>query len=138
MIACNKVLKGNESTPLLRNDYGKLVEHKTNTDKWVIDHASQHGSFSDLYQGSWAGIYGSQSEADLSLCLILAFWTDRNTEQIDRIFRSSGLYRDKWERQDYRDNTIENAISQCDVSFSEFIRKEGDRFDEALSQRWDS
>ena len=28
--------KGNESTPLLRNDYGKLVEHKTNTDKWVI------------------------------------------------------------------------------------------------------
>lgn len=110
----------------------------SNTDKWVIDHASQHGSFSDLYQGSWAGIYGSQSEADLSLCLNLAFWTDRNAEQIDRIFRSSGLYRDKWERQDYRDNTIENAISQCDVSFSEFIRKEGDRFDEALSQRWDS
>lgn len=29
--------KGNKNdTPLLRNDYGKLVEHKTNTEKWVI------------------------------------------------------------------------------------------------------
>lgn len=28
--------KGSEEVPLLRNDYGKLVEHRTNTDKWVI------------------------------------------------------------------------------------------------------
>lgn len=27
---------GDKETPLLRNDYGKLVEHKTNTEKWVI------------------------------------------------------------------------------------------------------
>ena len=28
--------KGSETNPLLRNDYGKLVEHKTNTEKWVV------------------------------------------------------------------------------------------------------
>ena len=27
---------GDKENPLLRNDYGKLVEHKTNTEKWVI------------------------------------------------------------------------------------------------------
>ena len=109
-----------------------------NNDQWVIDHATQRGIFRELYKGNWTGIYGSQSEADLSLCLILAFWTDCNEEQMDRIFRSSGLYRDKWERQDYRQATIENAVSQCELTFSEYVRREGDRFDKALSQRWDS
>lgn len=112
-----------------------------NDDKWIIDHASKRGKFSDLYQGDWTGLYGSQSEADLALCLILAFWTDCNTDQIDRIFRSSGLFREKWERQDYRDATIESAILQCEDTLSEYIRRKeiegGDRFDKALSQRWD-
>ena len=112
-------------------------------DKDVIKMASKHGNFSDLYQGKvfedkWAGVYGSQSEADLSLCMILAFWTDCNTEQIDRIFRTSGLYREKWERQDYREATIERAISQLEKTYSEFARERGEKFAKELSQRWDS
>jgi putative DNA primase/helicase len=50
------------------------------------------------------------SEADLALCRELAFWT-QNEQQIDRIFRCSGLCRGKWEhRADYRESTIQLAI----------------------------
>ena len=35
----------------------------------------------------------SQSEADLALCQILAFWSGRNAAQMDRLFRQSDLMR---------------------------------------------
>ena len=113
-----------------------------NTDKWVIDHASGHGRFDNLFSGDWSSAgYGSQSEADLALCLILAFWTDCNTEQMDRIFRSSGLYRDKWERNDYRETTLQNSINLCDETLSEYRRRTdkegGERLDRALCEQWD-
>jgi len=34
------------------------------------------------------------------------------------LFRSSGLYREKWERQDYREKTITNAIPVGRETFS--------------------
>jgi hypothetical protein len=34
----------------------------------------------------------------------------KDEEQIDRIFRNSGLYRGKWERDDYREWTIQKAL----------------------------
>ncbi len=46
------------------------------------------------------------SEAEAALCSHLAFWTGRNCERIDRLFRLSGLMRDKWEREDYARNTV--------------------------------
>ena len=54
------------------------------------------GTFWDLYNGNWQGIYSSQSEADQALCNHLAFWTQRNEAQMDRIFISSVLMRCKW------------------------------------------
>ena len=65
------------------------------------------------YQGDWEERYPSQSEADLALCTMLAFWTGKDPEQIDRLFRYSALYRDKWERTDYREATIALAIEGC-------------------------
>lgn len=114
-----------------------------NSDQWVIDHASERGRFKDLFSGDWTSAgYGSQSEADLSLCLILAFWTDCDPDQMDRIFRSSGLYRDKWERNDYREATIQNAIDQCEETLPEFInrknREGGERLDRAMREDWDN
>lgn len=54
------------------------------------------------------------SSADAALCAHLAFWTGRDCERMDRIFRMSGLYRDKWEhREDYRRRTILGAVSRC-------------------------
>jgi hypothetical protein len=56
--------------------------------------------------------YPSPSEADQALCNLIAFWT-QDPNQIDRIFRTSGLYREeKWgKRQDYRNRTIQRALS---------------------------
>lgn len=69
-------------------------------DDELIAHAERAANgqkFTQLYRGNWQGAgYGSQSEADLALCGQLAFWTGGDTSRIDRIFRSSGLMRDKW------------------------------------------
>lgn len=61
-----------------------------------------------LYTGDFA-TYSSQSEADQALCNYIAFYTQKS-EQIDRIFIGSGLYRKKWDRKDYKTWTIQNAI----------------------------
>jgi transcriptional regulator with XRE-family HTH domain len=75
--------------------------------------AKDGAKFTALWEGDISG-YKSQSEADLALCCLLAFWTGGDYERIDRLFRQSGLYReDKWgERLDYRERTINAALSQ--------------------------
>src|SRR3712207_1266664 len=52
------------------------------------------------------------SEADLALCAMLAFWTGPDPDRIDALFRRSGLYRDKWEREDYRQRTMARALER--------------------------
>lgn len=73
--------------------------------------------FNSLYYGQWEGIYNSQSEADAAFCSLLAFWTNKNARQMDEIFRSSKLYREKWDmkrgQKTYGEITIESAISKC-------------------------
>lgn len=54
----------------------------------------------DLFNGNFSG-YPSQSEADLALCMHLAFWTDRDPSAMDRLFRQSGLLREKWDKKHY-------------------------------------
>ena len=90
------------------------------TDEQVIQKASasKNGSlFNCLYYGQWEGIYKSQSEADMSFCSMLAFWTNRNPSQMDSIFRKSGLYREKWDSKrgsaTYGEITIDGAIKRC-------------------------
>lgn len=90
------------------------------SDTEVIDKARNCKSgqlFNMLYTGNWQGLYPSQSEADMALCNHLAFWTGRNEQQMDRIFRSSGLYRSKWDRKrgadTYGNMTIARACSSC-------------------------
>jgi len=72
--------------------------------------ARNGGKLARLLAGDVRG-YPSASEADLALCSMLAFWTP-DAEQIDRLVCGSGLFREKWERADYRDATIAKAISQ--------------------------
>ena len=57
--------------------------------------------------------YCSHSEADLALCCMIAFWSGNNPDLIDSVFRKSALYREKWERDDYREETISKAIASC-------------------------
>ena len=89
-------------------------------DQEVIDLARNSKSgqlFNMLYSGNWQGAYASQSEADLAFCNQLAFWTQKDYEQMDRIFRSSGLMRDKWDTKrggkTYGSITISKACIAC-------------------------
>jgi hypothetical protein len=74
--------------------------------------AHDGGKFARLFDGQWKADYASQSEADLALCMKLAFWCDRDAARIDALFRRSGLMRDKWLRDDYRESTIARASEQ--------------------------
>lgn len=89
-------------------------------DQEIVDKARNCKSgylFNMLYQGTWQGLYSSQSEADLALCNQLAFWTQKNESQMDRIFRASGLYRKKWDEKrggkSYGAMTISKACANC-------------------------
>jgi primase-polymerase (primpol)-like protein len=78
---------------------------------------SKHGlKLKDLYEGNWQKYFRveekkSQSEADLSFVDSLMFFCQNDTATVDRIFRSSGLMRDKWDRKDYRDEIFRIAHS---------------------------
>lgn len=55
------------------------------------------------------------SRADAALLQHLAFWTGCDADRMDRLFRQSGLMRDKWdERPDYIERTLSAAIAQQD------------------------
>lgn len=79
---------------------------------------SKNGAlFNCLYYGQWEGLYPSHSEADAAFCSLLAFWCKKNSGQMDDIFRSSKLYREKWDvkrgQKTYGEITIANAIEKC-------------------------
>ena len=80
-----------------------------------IQQSKQCHKFDALMRGDITG-YGSQSEADIALCSVIAFWT-QDTHVMDAIFRQSQLYRDKWDERHrtdgatYGEMTIEKALS---------------------------
>ena len=88
------------------------------TDEEVLEKAkaaSDNGMFSDLFEGKWEGRYGSQSEADMALALKLAFWTGKDKDQMDRLFRQSKLFRQKWDESHRSDGTTygEETLSKA-------------------------
>jgi putative DNA primase/helicase len=123
-------------------------EQSTLDDETVLDKARQAtngATFQALWNGDISG-YVSASEADLALCHLLAFWTTKDTAQIDRLFRRSALYRpQKWDRaarsgETYGQGTIERAITGCHETYASqtagkiihFRRKTGE--DPALTE----
>lgn len=88
-------------------------------DLQLIDKAKRSrggAKFAALWSGDTSN-YRSPSEADLSLCNILAFWTNKDPARMDRLFRQSGLMREKWDRPQsgstYGALTIQRAIADC-------------------------
>lgn len=92
-------------------------------DEEIIKIASTHigDRFTKLIEGNHHS-YQSQSHADLALCGYLARYT-RSSEQIDRIFRASGLMRDKWDERrgylTYGEKTILISLNSTFFSRSE-------------------
>jgi hypothetical protein len=70
-------------------------------DQAVIDKILASGdaeTFKQFQAGNWATLgYPSQSEGDLALAGMLARHAGPHTQQIDRLFRATGMYRDKWD-----------------------------------------
>ena len=81
-------------------------------------------SFIDLWDGNreaLARTYPSVTEgeqfdassADAALCAHLAWWTGKDCDRIDRLFRRSALMRNKWkDREDYRVSTVCGAVAK--------------------------
>lgn len=72
-----------------------------------------------LYDGDKTSYKDDDSAADMALCSHLAFWTNKNFEQIERIWLASPLGdREKTQgRSDYRKRTINNAIKNCTETY---------------------
>lgn len=86
-----------------------------------IQKSKQASKFFSLWTGDLSE-YPSQSEGDLALCCLLAFWTGRDTTQMDSLFRKSALMRDKWDQRHgsctYGESTIQEAIEFTKNVFS--------------------
>ena len=84
--------------------------------------------FNLLFAGNWEGVYPSQSEADMAFAMLLAFWTNKDVEQMDRIFRLSGLMREKWNRKQnnttYGMITLNSAVGKTKNTYNLDIKDE--------------
>lgn len=76
----------------------------------LIRKSDQGAEFDRLWAGDTSMHSGDHSRADAALLRMLAFYTGKDPAAMDRLFRQSGLYRPKWDRQDYRDRSIDDAI----------------------------
>lgn len=73
-----------------------------------------------LYNNDISDHNNDESSADMSLCSHLAFWTNKNYEQIERLWLASPLgSREKTQnRSDYRLRTIKKAIDGCKEGYT--------------------
>jgi putative DNA primase/helicase len=92
----------NQVTPMTLTDEELITK--------AISSPRNGAAFCLLWNGNISEYGNDWSAADQALCNHLAFWTAGDAERIDRLFRMSGLYRDKWDRDDYRERTITKAI----------------------------
>ena len=88
--------------------------------------AANGEKFSRLWRGNTAG-YESHSEADMALCSLLPFWTGGDATQLDRLFRDSGLMREKWNKQHFADGSTygEKTVERAIAGTSEFYEPSG-------------
>ncbi|MCO6450411.1 MAG: AAA family ATPase [Caldilineales bacterium] len=81
----------------------------------TVGRSAQRDKLEALMAGRMNG-YASPSQADMALCNLLAFYTG-DAAQVDRIFRQSGLMREKWDERHgsdgrtYGEITISEALA---------------------------
>ncbi|WP_427108648.1 DUF927 domain-containing protein [Lysinibacillus xylanilyticus] len=90
-----------------------------------------------MYRGELI-INNDHSSTDLSLCDALAFWCDKDFWKMDRMFRQSGLMRNKWDERRgellYGEKTLIRAISTKIKTVSDYqkqnevLKEESDSF----------
>jgi hypothetical protein len=90
--------------------YDRVAASKTTHSLIVSIPVSDEERFRKLMAGDMSDYHDDHSAADFALCCLLAKKHCCNAFKIDAEFRESKLYREKWDRDDYRENTITRAI----------------------------
>lgn len=111
-----------------KNVIGQTEERESYlTDDSVISKATtskQGDKFCKLWNGDTSD-YPSNSEADLALVSILAFYCNGNRKQVDRLYRQSALARFKWDEvhgnKTYGEMTIDTALSGMKNFYSPIV-----------------
>jgi len=101
--------------------------------------ASKNGAnIKRLYDGDTSEYNNDISSSDFAMCLQLSFWTGRDSLQIEKIWLASPLgQREKTQsRADYRNKTIENAVSATTDVYSppQNLKINGTDYDFILSR----
>lgn len=93
------------------------------SDAEIVAQARRNSEFAALWAGDLTSAGGDHSSADYSLAGKLMFWTRRDIEQADRLFRQSGLMRPKWDRptsgSTYGRITLERAALACTAVYGD-------------------
>jgi hypothetical protein len=91
--------------------YNRVARSNGNRNRLTVSvPIDEEEKFKKLWAGETSAYNDDHSVADFALCILLAKKHNCNAFKIDEEFRESGLYREKWERDDYRENTITRAI----------------------------
>lgn len=89
--------------------------------------AKNGARFRQLWHGDTGDFNGDESAADMALCDMLAFWTGRDAERMDRLFRESGLMRPKWDSmrggETYGQRTIRKAVESASEVYTPRAKK---------------
>lgn len=101
-----------KTTTTLTVDDDKLLK--------VLFRSKNGESYRRLWDGDLGVCGGDHSKCDQLLCDGLAWVTARDVARMDGLFRKSGLMRDKWNRDDYRKSTLENAANSAYMEYDPF------------------
>lgn len=102
-----------------------------------IEQSAQGSGFIALWSGNTSDYNGDRSSADYAMARMLAFWTQRDAQRIERIMRRSGLDRAKWDtprgEQTYLQYTITNAVEATDTVYDPDFTNTGNSTEPAPS-----
>jgi putative DNA primase/helicase len=104
--------RGAELQAIINENFGTALQEQTakpaaspiawRSDSELISRALRARSgtrFGKLWSGDVSDYDDDHSRADAALCRMLSYWTGADPTHIDRLFRMSGLMRDKWNRK---------------------------------------
>ncbi len=104
-----------------RDIFTRQFEPVKASDKDLLDRirrSAQGEKFTRLFdEGDWASglLYASQSEAVAALVAILAWWTRKDAERVDRLFRASKLFSGKWLHK-WDDPRGDTTLGVCEIA----------------------
>ncbi len=114
----------NLQIPCTAGDENRHLPSNSAADVIQIAERSRNGElFKALMRGDTSAHNGDDSAADLALCNLLAFYTRKDADLMDQIFRSSGLMRPKWDTRrgtsTYGQQTIQRAIADATAVYGD-------------------